>query len=232
MSQSVTGRRELMPSMLEGIWTEETWSDFVNEAVRIDNARKAEIKQSNCSGTGIGALIGSIVGVFLRTRQGDDDGHHGVSQPNDEGGFWIVIVCALARMIVGGVGGACGCCSEDPHTWKRRQQSLCNRTEVSTNGLLKFEIQEFDTNHQDQLKLGIEQTYKVLYAIVLTRYDRLRRKVTDGKIACGNTGGDTRSFNNSHVCQACDVECGKRRAGDSDYTKTPEQHSEGDCGRW
>ena len=203
---------------------------LVNEAVRIDNARKGEIKQSNCSGTGIGALIGSIVGVFLRTRHGGDDGHDDLSQPNGEDGFWIVIFCALAGMVVGGVADMCGCFAEDPHTSKRRLQSLCNRTEVSTNGLLKFEIHEFVTDHEDPQKLRIEPTDNVLYAIVLTRDDINRRKDIDGKIGGGNADSDTLDFKNRHECQDCDVECGQRSVEDMDCTNTPEPNLEGDCG--
>ena len=180
----VAGRRELMPSMLEGVWTEETWSIFINEAMRIDNVRKAQIKQSNCSGAGIGALIGSIAGVILRTKhqqqQAPEEQSHSRASLEEDGAFWIIIVCAFVGMVVGGTIGALGCCAEDPNTWKKRLQTLCDRTEKSTKGLLQLEIIDLaektttrdDLNqHQKRKKLGssrIDPSDKILYKVILT----------------------------------------------------------------
>ena len=180
----VAGRRELMPRMLESIWTEETWSIFINEAMRIDNVRKAQIKQSNCSGAGMGALIGSIAGVMLRTKheqqQAPEEQSHSRASLEEDGAFWIIIVCAFVGMVVGGTIGALGCCAEDPNAWKTRLQSLCDRTETSTKGLLKLEIVDLtektttrdDLNqHQKRKKVSsshIDPSDKIVYKVILT----------------------------------------------------------------
>jgi hypothetical protein len=156
---------EMMPDILEGLWTTDDWLIFLHETVNIEEERVAQDSRAHAGSSGLGVLIGAICGVILRNQFSLR--------------FWIVAVWGFFGSLLGyGFAASSSHCSDK--IWKLRLADYCAEVARGTPGLT-FEIHEIYQGNgvpADLKGSGLDQD--LLYALTLiVRREHPRELDTD-----------------------------------------------------
>jgi hypothetical protein len=143
---------EMMPDILEGLWTTDDWLIFLNETVNIEEERVAYDSRAHAGASGLGGLMGAICGLILRNQLSL--------------GFWVIAAFGFSGVLLGlGVAANSSHCSD--RVWKIRLADYCAGVTRGTPGL-SFEIHEIHQGNgvpADLKGSGLEND--LLYALTL-----------------------------------------------------------------